>query len=105
MYYFLNSETCFFSLLNWEGDQQRIELLIESLRTFGGKFKDFPVWIFTIGDAQYDFSRFGNTRLIPLEIPQKYQQILFAPKVFASAMAEKIASKADIRSLIWFGSS
>jgi hypothetical protein len=97
--------TCFFTLQSWEGDNKRIRLLVESLRTFGGKFKDSPVWIFQARNIRTDFSDLQNIQVIPLHIQEDFQKIFFSAKVFACAKAEEIGIKENIASLIWFGSS
>ncbi|MFC1898519.1 hypothetical protein ACFLYJ_02995 [Candidatus Cloacimonadota bacterium] len=101
----MKTDICFFTLLSWKGDKPRIDLLIESLRTFGGELKDCPVWIFTLINTNNDFSRYENVQLIPLEISKKFHKIFFSPKVFACAAAEELAVQKNVKSLVWLGSS
>jgi len=79
-----------------------VQLLIDSLRTFGGTLSQCPVWIFeanpqnvTCKDLESE-----NVRVFPLETPSTVSHYLYADKVYACAKAESLVS-ADTQSLIW----
>jgi hypothetical protein len=86
-----------------ESELARVHLMIESLRTFGGRFKDAPVWVYLteallasesehLGEIE---SLGGSFRLG--EAPDEASWFYFARKVFASAEAEaEAAGQTDI---------
>lgn len=94
----------FYTLLQSASERKNIDLFINSLRKFGGNFKDSPVWIFHQQNVIFDFTD-KNITLIPLEIDPDFQRIWFSAKVFAAAQTETLAVKQNIDNLVWFGSS
>lgn len=80
----------------------RAQLMIDSLRTFGGEMGSSQVWIFkadphmTLADSQGE----GSTQIIPLDVPDTISGYPFAEKVCASARAEEMAAP-HFRSLVW----
>ncbi|HPR16708.1 MAG TPA: hypothetical protein PLD62_00515 [Candidatus Cloacimonadota bacterium] len=99
------SKSCFFTLLTNAGDINRIRLLVNSLRTFGGKFAETVFLIFTFGKPLAIFDDLPEIRQIPISLPDCYRKIPFSAKIFTCAQAERIAIKENIDSLIWIGSS
>jgi len=71
-----------------------LKVMVESLRTFGGKFKDAPVWIYTTDELLKSeseaFGKFAsyNTQFKTSQAPQDATWFFLARKVFAAAQAE-----------------
>jgi len=89
-----------------ESDLARIHVMIESLRTFGGRFKDAPVWVYlTEGLLASESEYLGEIESLGAEFrisqaPEDATWFYLSRKVFASAQAEaEAAGKADI--LAW----
>lgn len=95
----------FYTLLQNRHDAKNIELLIASLRTFGGKFRNAPIWIFHLENIEINIFKYENVTLIPLEMEAQFHRIWFSAKVFTAAQAEILANRQKVDSLIWFGSS
>ena len=91
------------------GDERESLLLARSLRTFGGRLANHPLWMMmpqglepvsesvlgALEDLEVRFSRF--------EVPEDALQFPFGSKVYASAAAETLVSnEADI--LVWMDS-
>ncbi|HEQ98168.1 MAG TPA: hypothetical protein ENO22_02360 [candidate division Zixibacteria bacterium] len=81
-------------------------ILAESIRTFGGKYKDAPVWVYV---SQYtpEINEGLKDRFAELKVEIKSSQtpedaagFYYSSKVFASAMAEKEAEGLG-RILVW----
>ncbi|MDO9086481.1 MAG: hypothetical protein Q7U53_09760 [Anaerolineaceae bacterium] len=81
---------------------QQVKLLIESLRRFGGKFGEYPVWLF-FTDMKYSvgFSESGTVKLFHLKMDSPFRNYPLAEKVFACALAEEMAALAGVNTLIW----
>jgi hypothetical protein len=84
---------------NSENQGARVRLLIDSVRSFGGPFRQCPIWHFD-SCAQQESREQPNVRVIPLAVPEPVRHNWFAPKVWACAQAEALAGPA-VRSLIW----
>lgn len=77
-------------------------LLIESIRSFGGRFGSCPVWLFDFrpsGAADLAPPELG-IRLVPARVPAAVNGYELAEKVFACAEAERLAEP-GVRSLVW----
>ncbi len=89
-----------------ESDLARIQIMIESIRTFAGRFKDVPVWVYLTEGLLASESEYLE-RIESLEgefwlgqAPEEATWYYLSRKVFASAQAEEEAEgKADI--LAW----
>ncbi len=91
-----------------EDDEERAMaiVLLESIRTFGGRLKDAPVWIW-IPASQFDEATEFRARVAafaadvrPSDTPQKARSLPFAGKAYAAPLAEAAAAgQADF--LIW----
>jgi hypothetical protein len=86
-----------------EPDLARIRILMESLRTFGGRHKDAPVWVYLtdglLASESEDLEKIeslgGEFRLG--EAPEEATWFYLSRKVFASAQAEtEAAGQTDI---------
>ena len=96
---------CFFTLVSSIEAGQRLRLLIESLRAFGGQFSQAPFWIFW--SSNYDpmelmseYPEKNGVAWIPLAAEDSLPRYYFARKVLACAQAEEVAA-ASVRSLVW----
>jgi hypothetical protein len=81
---------------------KQTQLLVKSLRAFGGVMQSCPVWIFVPGDDATARRYFDDLhiQILPLEIPESVKDYWFARKVCACTQAECKASPV-IKSLIW----
>lgn len=74
-------------------------LMIDSLRSFGGRLATAPVWVFSTRPQALGGLESGLTRLLPLDPPAS-TPCLFAEKVAACARAEALAPKGT-GALVW----
>jgi hypothetical protein len=95
----------FFTLVQSEGGERCVRLLIDSLRSFGGRLAGCPIWIF----HTFPLTLFGNNlkstnvSTFPLRIPDSVEGYKLSGKVCACASAEENAMH-GIRSLVWLDS-
>ncbi|MFH1313549.1 MAG: hypothetical protein ABIJ00_10055 [Candidatus Eisenbacteria bacterium] len=88
------------------GAVSNVLLLAESIRTFGGKYKDAPILVYMPADLAKQESesaeRFKNlhVEVRSSDAPEEAAWFLFAGKVFASAEAE-VAAKETADILAW----
>ena len=87
------SNTIFFTLFRTKKGEQLAQVVIESLRTFGGSLCDSPIWVFI---PQSNFSSevlpgMGGIERIPLKIEGGVQSYPFVDKVYACVRAEALA--------------
>jgi hypothetical protein len=90
-----------------DGEQLRNTLvLVESIRTFGGRFSDAPVWIYTTPSVLKtqenlvkSLVRLG-AEARPSEAPADARTVPYSGKVFAAARAET-AAKGAVSILVW----
>jgi hypothetical protein len=92
----------YITLISSQVEARQVKLLIESLRKFGGRLGDFPVWIF-FTDMKFSesFSDYGEIKLFQLEMEPVFRQFPLADKVLACAKAEEMAALADVQTLVW----
>jgi hypothetical protein len=85
-------------------DKEQIpaQMLIDSLRNFGGELWDTPFWIFTPDNGQQiktvNFP--DQTEVITYQVNPSQGNYLFSDKVTICALAEKIA-ESRVDSLVW----
>jgi hypothetical protein len=97
------AETRFLVLVRSPEGERRTRLLIESLRAFGGRLKDCPVWVFLPDPDRVSDALPGivGVHAIPLAMEDEFQHYVFAHKVYACAQAEERAVREGVRSLVW----
>ncbi|MBL7164395.1 MAG: hypothetical protein ISS57_17550 [Anaerolineales bacterium] len=80
----------------------KAQLLIDSIRTFGGPLSRSPIWIFESDPqrAPCEYLRGDGIHVIPLKIPESVRGNYFAGMVYACAYAETWAEQ-RVKSLIW----
>lgn len=94
---------------SYAGDGEQLNdalVLVESIRTFGGRFADAPVWIYAPSKvlktreslAKAFVSLAAEVR--PIDAPRESLEFPFAGKVFAAARAEA-AAKGAYSILVW----
>jgi hypothetical protein len=85
-----------------EEEQKQVQMLTDSIRTFGGPFRESEVWIFDISPEGDLCVRMGADRVeaFPLELPSGMASYPFAGKVTACASAEEMVAAADL-TLVW----
>jgi hypothetical protein len=88
----------FFSLAENEAEARNVGRFVRSLRCFGERWRDAPVWCFSPSPEVNEALKASGVRLLPLigDLPD-YE---FAGKVAAAAQAEELAGNVD--SLVWF---
>ncbi len=96
----------FLTLVRSPGERDCARLLIDSIRTFGGRLSQRPIWLFEADSpeaSERDLAGKG-VQVFPLSVPDSVKQVFFANKVYACARAEKMATPA-VQSLIWIDAS
>ena len=81
------------------------ELLIESIRSFGGPEAGAPIWLFidSCDKEMLEIAGCLDAEVKTMEIPRHLRHYELAGKVFACAEAERLASK-GLRALVWLSS-
>jgi hypothetical protein len=95
----------FLTLVRTASERAKAQLLIDSIRSFGGELGRCPVWVFEKDPARAaskDLEGAG-VEILPLDMPGTSRGYYFADKVLACARAEALA-QAKARSLIWIAS-
>ncbi|MBC8508246.1 MAG: hypothetical protein H8D34_25595 [Chloroflexi bacterium] len=92
----------FVTLVSSPEHLEKAQLLIDSIRAFGGPLSRSPIWIFESDPqrAPCEYLRGDGIRVLPLNIPESVRGNYFAGKVYACAYAETWAEQ-RIKSLIW----
>jgi hypothetical protein len=95
-----DGEIRFLMAIRCTAGTRQARLVIDSLRAFGGRLADQPVWIYLGERVSEDACRFGgDTRCFPLPRDEVLEGYPFGAKVMTCAAAEEIGS--EIRSLVW----
>ncbi len=90
------------SMITSQVEASQVKLLIESLRKFGGRLGEYPVWIFFTDMKFADgFSDLGDIKLLQLEMDTVFRQYPLADKVIACAQAEEMAAWSGVQTLVW----
>ena len=92
-------------ILTWVySEQSRYDahLMIKSLRSFGSSLSGCPVWVFdsTWEDGAVESLLGEGIKTIWLDTPEEIRDYLYGHKVYACALAEKLAPEGT-HSLIW----
>ncbi len=92
----------YLTVVNSKEEAHQANLLISSLRRFGGRLgENCAVWLFlTDMKLSKDFSDGRDITLFPLEIDPDFRHYPLVEKVFACAQAEEMTGTED-RSLVW----
>jgi hypothetical protein len=100
-----NQGTVFFTLASTDRQRLRAQLLIKSLRSFGGALRDCPIWLFdsVSPETSHKHIKASGVRILPLTAPDSLKCYWFANKVYACAQAEALANT-KIHSLVWLSS-
>jgi hypothetical protein len=86
----MDSSTIFFTIAS-ANDLSAAQLMVNSLRAFGGELADIPVWLFTIGNQPGDRSQGKFNRILPLTVSEPLSSDPFGARVTACARAEELA--------------
>jgi hypothetical protein len=99
-----SNEACFLIMFRSEAGERLARIVIESLRTFGGRLSGCPVWAFVLDPARLPHALPGleGVDRFPLAVEEECPPYPFAEKVYACAQAEAMAGP-DVRSLVWLG--
>lgn len=95
-------QNTFLTMVRSAREKAQARLLIDSLRAFGGRLGQSPVWVFEARPQEapcQDLAGEG-VQVLPLEVPGPARRNYFGPKVYACARAEQM-STGRARSLIW----
>lgn len=92
----------YMTVISSQVEAQRVKLLIESLRRFGGRFGAYPVRLFCT-DMKFTegFSESDTLKRFHLKMDLPLSNYPLAEKVFACALAEEMAALEGDQTLIW----
>jgi hypothetical protein len=92
----------FVMLVTSPADEKQANILIQSIREFGGRYADSPVYIFVSDpvNAPCISVAASNVTLIPLEISDTLTVYPFLSKVLACARAEELL-KGKAENIVW----
>ena len=95
----------FVTVLAHESALPGVQMLVGSLRTFGGPFSQAPLWIFDLTPEAELCGRMAANRVetFPLSLPAELRGYPFAGKVAACARAEELVPS-HLTSLVWISS-
>lgn len=100
---FMNgAELLFYTLVRSENSKEQVQLLIKSLRAFGGELARAPILIFEANPEIVPCEDLAGPgiELLPIEAPESVRAFYYYDKVFAGASAEQFAAN-SIRTLVW----
>lgn len=97
-----DSNIIFYTLVRSEYSKAQVNLLIQSLRMFGGDLANCPTWLFEANPDQISCEDLSGSgiEIFPLEAPKRVRHFYYHDKVFAGARAEELSAK-SVESLIW----
>ncbi|MBN1873757.1 MAG: hypothetical protein JXA33_05970 [Anaerolineae bacterium] len=92
----------FFMLVSSVEQQAGAQMLLDSLRAFGGPLCASPVWIFEAnpGGVACEHLKAPGVHIFPLTVPETLGNYWFARKVWACLQAE-VQAEGKARSLVW----
>jgi hypothetical protein len=96
------SQSIFLTKVCSSAGKAAAQLLIDSIQTFGGEMRDYPIWVFAT-DPQAESCRdlaCPQVEVFLSPVPETLKHYPFGDKVFACARAEAQVP-ASIQSLIW----
>jgi hypothetical protein len=95
-------DTCFLLMFRSAEGERLARIVIESLRTFGGRLSDCPIWAFVLDPARAAHALPGleGVHCFPLVVEAGCPPYPLAEKVYACARVEEMAGP-EIRSLVW----
>ena len=95
----VDTEIIFATFAEQESDLERIHIMIDSIRTFAGRFKDAPIWVYlTEGLLASESEQLEEIESLGAEFrlgqaPDEATWFYLSRKVFASAQAEEAAAE------------
>jgi hypothetical protein len=92
-------QTVFFMAIRSLEQTRSAQLLIDSIRSFGGPLGYCPIWIFSQG-VSCENLKGTDVQVFPLAVPETVGHYLYAFKVYACSRAEEVATP-SVRSLVW----
>lgn len=97
----IKNQIQYMSVVSSQAEAQQMKLLLESLLRFGGKFGEYPVWLFCT-DMKFSegFSESEKVNFFHLNIDAPFRNYPLSEKVFACATAEEMVSS-EVHSLVW----
>jgi hypothetical protein len=102
------TQSVFLTLVRSAREVPRARLLIDSIRSFGGDWRDCPIWLFETlsplghspaAQSSWASLESADIKVVPLNVPDALRRYEFGDKVYACAQAEAMA--ANVQSLIW----
>ncbi len=77
-------------------------LLVDSIRAFAGSFREVPIYVVTADPARVPGTSLKGkvSRVIPLDMNERYRSFPFADKVYACAQIEQMVEK-EADWLVW----
>ena len=97
----------FASYAESEEELRHVLIMVRSLRRFGGRFSDAPVWVFIPEDSTTIPSQLGaqfnslEVEVMSSTSPEITHALYFNGKVYASGKAEQLAEERGINVLVW----
>ena len=101
-----NSTVVFATCVASQAEERDAELLIKSIRRFGGPLADAPIYVAVddLAALPCDSLKALGAQLIPLEGDAEGRRYLFGQKVYAAAQVERMVAS-TARTLIWVDSN
>ena len=92
----------FATCTNTPKEMASVRLLIESIRSFGGRLSKSPIWLFqdVASSDLADIDHETDVDVLPMTVPESIKDYELSEKVWACAEAERLAAS-NVRSLVW----
>jgi len=98
----VSGQTVFLTWVHSLRQRRCVQVLVESIRAYGGALSRCPVWLYEANPQEVpcgDLEGLG-VRVLPLHVPDTVRGYILASKVCACAQAESLASP-EMQSLVW----
>jgi hypothetical protein len=102
----ITTKNLFVTIVRTELGRRVARSLIKSLRNFGGKLADSPIWVFEANPEKAPCQSLGDlgATVQSLSVPDVIKSYLFADKVCACSLAEEHCGE-GISTLVWMDPS
>jgi hypothetical protein len=93
----------FVSLARSAAGVAHLQLLLKSIRSFGGHLARSPVLLFEVEAGAADAWKSGaeGVHVLPLIVPEHLEHYPLAAKVYACVRGETLAREQNVQSLVW----
>ena len=98
----ITSDALFLTLVRTATEGASAQMLMDSIRSFGGEMNRCEIWLFEADAARARPTSYESpgVRILPLNVPDRLRRYYFSDKVYACARAEEMVDE-RVQNLIW----